>query len=436
VTANAPATFTGATVTTTGILPVDANGGTYAITTNSVVINGVTYVPSIVGTFQNVSVAANTITPLPFRILYQPVLLGLTVSTNLPDLSTPLNVTLTGTTGAATGITVGPVLINTNGQLVPVPAAGTYTLALNSPASITIGTQLYNAPTVGAGVLVGGAVQNIAITYALPVFPFASSINVAAGAPYTGETFTAGSISIPQSVGSGGSITSTNPLTIAFGAFVPAGAAQAVTANFGTNTITNIPLTIGTVTGTYTAALANAGFPAIPVALSPQATTFGPVQSGSSFFNSGFGNTAEVRMFPASISVTVTGTASVVSGTNPANWVLPATTLTGPNSYSVPFTGGAGPTYSGFELLQVGSAARNVIVPIASPGVGSYQLSVPQTQVIGGTNFTVTGCADGNAAAFGPQVQSVQVVGSNCLIAINALYGSTAAAVTVNYSAP
>jgi len=437
VTAAAPQTFTGATVTAAGILPVDANGGTYAVTPNSVVINGVTYVPSItVGTtFQNVVVAASTVTNLPFRIIYQPVLLGLNVTTNLPSLATPLNVTLTGTAGAATGITVGPVLITTSGQLIPVPASGTYALTLNSPASITIGNQLYNGAVVGAPVVVGGAVPSIAVTYALPVFPFTSSFNVAAGAPYTAETFTAGSISIPQSVGFGGTITSTNPLAIAFGAFVPAGAVQNVTANFGTNANASMPLTIGTVTGTYTASLTNGAFSAIPVALSPQATLFGPVVSGTSSFNP-LAAGAQVLMWPASISITVTGTASVVSGTNPANWVLPATTLTGPNSYTANFTGGAGPAYTGFQLLQVGSAARNVIVPIASPGVGSYQLSVPNQQTIGGTNFTVNGCAAGNAALFGTAVQSVQVVGANCLIAINATYSSTAAAVTINYTAP
>lgn len=461
VTASLPTTFTGATVTSTGILPVDVNGGTYAVTANSVVINGVTYTPSIVGTFQNVVVAGGTLTALPFRILYQPVLLGLTVSTNLPSLATPLNVTLTGTAGAATGITVGPVLINTNGQLVPVPASGTYSMTLASPTSITIGTQLYNAPVVGPAVVVGGPVPNIAVTYTLPTFPSVASFLTTTPAGFqataTGITWTAGNLSFPLTVAAGGTIVSANPalvpVTGAGSMSAAGGATTNVTGSFGTNTLT-FALGFGTPLPTASATLAGANFntPLLNTSVvDPQATTFGPVVTGSSAFFGGSSLTA--TYFPASLSITLTGQASPSNSTSPANWVMPTTTLTGPNSYSTQFTGGvatwlgagnSATTFDGFENLQIGGTTRTVIVPVASPGVGSYQLSVPNTQVIGGTLFTISNCAagaptgspSGTTGGAGAAVLSAQVTGGNCLLSINATYGSSASPILINYTAP
>ncbi len=429
----APSTFN-ATVTGAGILPVDVAGGTYAFTLNNVVLNGVTYTPSLAPAtvLQNAVVPANNIVPLPFRVIYQPVLVGATVSSNLPAGGYPISVTLTGTSGAATGITVGPVSITSNGQLIPLPATGTYTAAVNSPLTITVGTQQYLTPAVtystGASANVGGAsTPNVAVTYTLYTSAVQNAtINLVAGAPFTGETFTAGSVSIPVGVTNGGTLTSANPIVTAFGAFVPAGTTLTSTATFGTPSFGN--LTVGTPTGTYTATLAAASYP-LNISAN-QATIFGPVYNGGSSVFGG-ASTAAVQMFPAQLTINVTGTPSPTSAVSPANWVIASSTLTGPNGYTQAYTGGAGPTYTGFQSLQIGGTSRTVILPVASPGVGSYQLSVPNTQVIGGTTFTVN-CS----TSAGPQVLSAAVSGGNCLFAINATYGATPTAITVSYSAP
>ena len=142
----------------------------------------------------------------------------------------------------------------------------------------------------------------------------------------------------------------------------------------------------------------------------------------------------------------MTGQPSVLNGTSPANWVLPTTTLSGPNGYSTPFAGDVAPlnVYTGFEALQIGGSIRPVIVPVASPGVGSYQISIPNTQVIGGTTFTISNCAagaptgspSGVTGGAGASVLSAQVTGGNCLLSINATYGSSASPIVINYTAP
>lgn len=450
VTANAPITFAGATVTTTGIVPVDANGGTYAITTNSVVINGVTYTPSIVGTFQNVSVSANTLTNLPFTIVYSPVLLGMNITTSPTTIpaNASVQVTLTGTAGAATGITVGPVIINTGaGQLVPVPAAGTYSLTLNSPAlssTVTIGTSQYTSPAVNpiaVGIVIGGPVPTQVITWTPIANVYASQFLAIAGTGFdlasTGVSASAGGPVSVTATASNSGVVAGNPFSLTALAIATAGGVVTpVNATFP-NALTS-SMTVAS-TGTYQVTLAAANF-AVPA---NQVTTFGGIISGTSTFNPNVAG-ATVTFYPAQLNINVTGQPSVLNGTSPANWVLPATTLTGPNGYSTVFTGGAGPAYAGFEFMQIGGSARPVIVPVASPGVGSYQISVPNTQVIGGTTFTISNCAagaptgspSGVSGGAGASVQSAQVTGGNCLLSINATYGSSASQILINYTAP
>ena len=460
-------TFTG-TVTGPTILPVDPAGGfTYAVTPTSVVNNGVTYVPTTVGSVTNVFVPAVTpstpATPvvLPYQIVYQPVLVGATVTTNLPVAGLPFGVTFTGTSGAANGITVGPVLINSNSQLVPLPATGTYTAALSAPfvGTIVLSGQEYNTPTVtGSPITVGGPVPTVNVNYTLASYPFASSIIARAGAGFDGTAtgVTApgsGSVSVPFSVvvptgfPAATGVTA-SPLSIAAATLTaaPAGVTTPINANFGANTFTS-QLQIGTLTSTYQATLAAANF-FVPA---NQLTTFGGVLINNGAFNAA--SAAVVEYWPAQLSIILTGQASPSNATSPANWVMPTTTLTGPNSYSTQFTGGvatfAGPgasgtTFDGFEFLQIGGAARTVIVPVASPGVGSYQLSIPNTQVIGGTTFTISNCAAGAptgsplgvTGGAGAQVLSAQVTGGNCLLSINATYGNTPASIRINYTAP
>ena len=454
VTANAPITFAGATVTTTGILPVDVNGGTYAITTNSVVINGVTYTPSIVGTFQNVSVAANTLTNLPFRIVYSPVLLGLNVVTSpttIPQNST-VTITLTGTAGAATGITVGPVILNTGiGQLVPVPAAGTYSLTLNTPAlssTVTVGSAQFTTPAgpnpLFTGIVVGGPVPTQTITWAPVSQPFTSQFLAIAGTGFDlgsagVSTAAGGPVSVTGTAGNGG-VVAGNPFSLTAAAIAATnGVVTTVLATFP-NSLPSSPFNVASL-GTYQVTLAPANF-AVPTA---QVTTFGGVITGTSLFNANTAG-ATITFFPAQLSINVTGQPSVLSGTSPANWVLPTTTLSGPNGYSTPFAGDVAPlnVYTGFESLQIGGSIRPVIVPVASPGVGSYQIAIPNTQVIGGTTFTISNCAagaptgspSGVTGGAGAAVLSAQVTGGNCLLSINATYGSVASPILINYTAP
>jgi uncharacterized protein YjdB len=436
-----PSTFN-ATVTGAGILPVDAAGGTYAFTLNNVVINGVTYTPTIATgtTLQNAVVPANQIVNLPFRVIYQPVLVGATVASNVLAAGGSITVTLTGTSGNASGITVGPVNVTANNQLVPLPATGTYTAVVNSPSTVTLGTQQYTTPitvtySTGASATVGGATTpTITATYTLATFTPTTTVTVNTLAAYQGATATwpGTNFSFPLSVASGASITSANPLVVA-GTAIQTGSVNTVTGSTGTNALSFALGFNGTLPTVNVTLDSTGGILAVPG--TSVVTTFGPSVSGASAFFGGSSLTATYT--PAIITLSVTGQASPTSGTSPANWVLPATTLSGPNGYSLQFTGNNAPlgTYDRFEFLQIGGATRTVIVPVASPGVGSYQLSVPQTQVIGGTNFSLAACSAGTASAFGPQVQSVQVVGSNCLIAINALYTSTAS-VTINYTAP
>ncbi len=426
--------FTG-TVSGVGILAVDAAGGFYTITANPVIINGVTYNPTPVS--QTVTVPANTLVNQPVAITYTPVVLAVQITTNLPSGGT-ISVTLNS------GAAVVTQSIASNGGLIAVPATGSYAVTANT-SSLVIGSQTYNTPVVTgspAVVTTSGSAPVANISYSSPAF--LTSLAVGTQSAYSAETF-ANLSSIPSTNGGSG----TMPGTIT-GASLNTVAALNIGAGFGgtqytgfTSGVSGSSLTVSNIgVMTTTAPLSNGTFPTIPVALSPQATTFGSVLAGSSFFGST--GTATVVLAPAQLSFTITGQPSVINGTSPANWVLPATTVTGPNGYSAQFTGGAGPTYNGFQFLQIGGSTRTVLLPVASPGVGSYQLSIPNTQNIGGTTFTVSNCAAGaptgspvgTTGGAGAQVLSAAVIGGNCVISINAIYALSASPITINYVAP
>ena len=427
--------FTG-TVSGVGILAVDAAGGFYTITANPVIINGVTYNPTPVS--QTVTVPANTLVNQPVAITYTPVVLAVQITTNVPAggiISVTLN----------SGAAVVTQSIASNGGLISVPATGTYAVTANTP-SLTVGSSTYTGPTVTgspAVVVTAGAapVANIAYTGTVA----STSLAVGTQSVYSAQSFSNLS-TIPSTNGGSGTMPG-----IITGASLNTVAALNIGAGFGGTQYTGFTGgTPGTAllvsnlgTMTTVASLTNGAFPTVAPALSPQATTFGSVLAGSSLFGST--GTAAVVLAPAQLSFTITGQPSPINGTSPANWVLPVSTLTGPNGYSAPFTGGpTAPVYNNFDFLQIGGSTRLALLPVASPGVGSYQLSIPNTQNIGGTTFVVSNCAAGaptgspvgTTGGAGAQVLSAAVIGGNCVISINAVYALTPSPILINYTTP
>ena len=412
-----------ATVTGQVVLPVDAAGGFYTITANNVVVNGVTYVPTPVS--QVVNVPAGTLVNQPVPIVYNPVVLGIQINSNAITAGGTLVVNVSSVTPA---ISITQSVSTALGTVIAVPATASYTVT-TSTSTLNVGTQTYNSPVVtgSPAVVTGSGAAPIAtITYSLP--SFTSNFIVTTPVAYQGQTFQSNLVINSNGTGSPTTVTPAQLVTV--GGF---------TTPSLSSTLQNSALTLTAPIATTTASLTNANFPNIPVTQSPQVTTFGAVLSGSSFFNNGAGGLTATYV-PAELAFTVTGQASPSNGTNPLNWQIASSGVTGPLGY-----GNAGSvTYSvgGSNPLVVQGATRTLTLPIASPGVGSYQLSIPNTLNIGGTTFTVSNCAagvptgspSGVTGGAGLNVLSATIAGGNCVISINAVYGVTP--ILINYTAP
>jgi uncharacterized protein YjdB len=399
-----------AVVTGVGILALDSNGGVYTVTANPVTINGVLYQPT--NSVQVVNVPAGTIVPIPNNIVYQPQVLGVQVTTNLPAGGT-ISVSLNGPVNVTASIP-------SNGAIIPVPQAGNYNVVANT-ASLTISGQTYNAPVVGGSPanVVAGVPPVATITYASPAF--STGLLVRAYNDVTFGDFTALAYLDNLSIASNALVSPTAQLAAGI-----SGAGTQITAASNTlqSNLENSTFSITNLATLFTTASIPAGTLGNTQA-GAQVTTFGGVYSGSSIYNNANG-TGTLTMRPAQIRITVTGTTSPAL-TNPTNWQLDAT-VTGPNT----FTTGNFFTAAGTNPFVVnggtaGGGVKIMTVPIASPGVGSYQLSIPNTFVIGGTTFTAS------CSALATGGNTAQVVGNNCLVSINAVYNA-AQNITINYT--
>ncbi len=396
-----------AVVTGVGILALDSQGGVYTVTANPVTINGVLYQPT--NSVQVVNVPAGTIVPIPNNIVYQPQVLGVQVNTNLPAGGT-ISVSLNGPVNVTASIP-------SNGAIIPVPQAGNYTVVANT-ASLTISGQTYNAPVVGGSPanVVAGVPPVATITYASPLF--STGLLVRAYNDVTFGDFTALTYLDNLSIASNAIASPTAQLAAGI-----SGAGTQITAasntlqsavQNGTFSITNLA-TLFTTASIPAGTLGNSQVGA-------QVTTFGGVYSGTSTYNN-LNGTGTLTMRPAQIRIVTTGVTSPAL-TNPTNWQLDAV-VTGPNLFTTGafFTAGNAFVVNG----AAGAGSKILTVPVASPGVGSYQVSIPNTFVIGGTTFT----AQCTPAATGGN--TAQVVGNNCLVSVNAVY-SAAQTITINYT--
>ena len=414
-----------ATVAGQGVLVVDAAGGFYTITANNVVVNGVTYVPT--PTSQVVNVPAGTLVTQPVPIVYNPVVLGIQINSNAITAGGTISVTVSSIVPA---ISITQNVTSAN-NVIAVPATANYTVTANT-ATLNVGNQTFNSPAVAgspANVTGVGAAPIATITYATP--SFTTSFLVITASPFitNGTPFTSGVSIASNATGSPSAVTAAQMQTV--GGFTVAGLSS---------TLQNGSLILTLPTPTAQMSLTNAAYPTtVPVSQSPQLTTFGAVVSGSSFFNNAAGGLVATYS-PAQLAFTVTGQASPSNGTNPLNWQIASSGVTGPLGYG----NGASVTYSvgGGNPLVVQGATQTLTLPIASPGVGSYQLSIPNTLNIGGTTFTVSNCAagaptgspSGVTGGAGANVQSATITGGNCVISINAVYGVTG--ILINYTAP
>jgi uncharacterized protein YjdB len=396
-----------AVVTGVGILALDSQGGTYTVTANPVTLNGVLYSPT--NSVQVVNVPAGTIVPIPNNIVYQPQVLGVQINTNLPAGGN-ISVTLNGPVSVT-------ATIPSNGSIIPVPQAGNYTVVANT-ATLNIGSQTYNTPVVGGSPanVVAGVPPVATINYSSPAFSTGLLVNA-----YTNATFgdfTTLTFLDNLSIASN---TLVSPNVVAAAGIGGAGTQITAASNTLQSNLQNGTFSITNLTTLFTTASIPAGTLGNATGAA-QVTTFGGSYSGSSIFNNANG-TGTLTMRPAQIRITVTGATSPAL-TNPTNWQLDAT-VTGPNLYTT------GAFFSGANAFVVNGAAgagsKIITVPVASPGVGSYQLSIPNTFVIGGTTFTA------ECSALSTGGNTAQVSGNNCLVSINAVY-SAAQNITVNYT--
>ncbi len=385
-----------AVVTGVGILALDSQGGTYTVTANPVTLNGVLYSPT--NSVQVVNVPAGTIVPIPNNIVYQPQVLGVQINTNLPAGGN-ISVTLNGPVSVT-------ATIPSNGSIIPVPQAGNYTVVANT-ATLNIGGQTYNTPVVGGSPanVVAGVPPVATINYSSPLF--STGLLVRAFNDVTFGDFTALTFNDNLSINSNAIASPTVQLAAGI-----SGAGTQITAASNTlqSALQNSTFSISNLATLFTTASIPAGTLGNGTGAA-QVTTFGGFYSGTSTFN-GANGTGTLTMRPAQIRVTVTGATSPAL-TNPTNWQLDAT-VTGPNLYTT------GAFFSGANAFVVNGAAgagsKVLTVPVASPGVGSYQLSIPNTFVIGGTTFTA------NCTALATGGNTAQVSGGNCLVSINAVY--------------
>ena len=411
-----------ATVSGVGVLPVDAAGGFYTITANNVVVNGVTYVPTPTSQVVNVPAGALVLQPVP--IVYNPVVLGIQINSNAITAGATISVTVSSVVPAIS-ITQNVTAAN---NVIAVPATASYTVTANT-ATVSTLTQTYNTPVVAgspANVTGVGAAPIATITYSTPSFTTSFVAITAAPFQTNATPFTSGISIVSNGTGSPSAITAAQLQTA--GGFTVGGLSS---------TLQNGALILTLPTPTAQMSLTNAAYPTTVPAPGPQLTTFGAVISGSSFFNNAAGG-LQASYQPAQLAFTVTGQPSPTNGTNPLNWNITAAAVTGPNAYNVP----AGSLPGG--PLVVNGGTNTLTLPIASPGVGSYQLSIPNTLNIGGTTFTVSNCAAGAptgtplgtglGGGAGANVQSAIITGGNCVISINAVYGATG--ILINYTAP